>query len=129
MHVLPATSFITARSELRKVLFLAPSVCVFLFVYEIYRESLNGFGPNSHGRRVWPLAQMSLKVKVKGQGHQGQKWYFSALSEEQMILSGSCNTRVFFLTVYRIPAISRADVVAHMREREQKKLLRFSMVC
>jgi len=26
---------------------------VFLFVYEIYREPLNGFAPNSHGIRVW----------------------------------------------------------------------------
>jgi len=45
----------TARSELRKVLFLAPSVCGFLFVYEISREPLNGFASNSHGRRVWSL--------------------------------------------------------------------------
>jgi len=61
--------FFTARSELRKVLFLAPSVCGFLFVYEISRKSLNGFAPNSHGRRVWSLAQTrrSLKVKVKDQ--------------------------------------------------------------
>ena len=44
---------------------------VFLYVYEISREPLNGFRPNSHGRRVWSLARTSLKVK--GQGHQGQK--------------------------------------------------------
>jgi len=44
---------VTARSELSKVLFLAPSVCGFLsFVYEISREPLNGFVPNSHGRHV-----------------------------------------------------------------------------
>jgi len=36
-------------------------------------ELLNGFAPNSHGRRVWSLAWMSLKVKVKGHGQQGQK--------------------------------------------------------
>ena len=71
---------ITARSELRKVLFLALSVYGFLFVYEISPEPLNGFAPNSHGRRVWFLARMSLKVKVKGQDHQGQKTAFSALS-------------------------------------------------
>jgi len=47
---------ITSRSELRKVLFLAPSV-FFLVVYEISRDS--------HGRRVWSLAQTSSKVKVK----------------------------------------------------------------
>ena len=65
----------TARSELLMVLFLGPSVCVFLFVYEISREPLNGFAPNSHGRRVWSLARRSLKVKVKVicQDHQGQK--------------------------------------------------------
>ena len=46
---------------------------VFLFVYEISREPLNGFAPNSQERRVWSLARVSLKVKVKGQGHQGQQ--------------------------------------------------------
>jgi len=61
----PQNPVITARSELRKVLFFAPSVC-FLFVYEISWEPWNGFAPNSHGRRVWPLARNSLKVKVKG---------------------------------------------------------------
>jgi len=34
---------------------------------------LNAFAPNSLGRRVWSLARTSLKVKVKGQGHQEQK--------------------------------------------------------
>ena len=52
---------ITARSELRSVVFGA--VCDFLFVY----EPLNGFAPNSHGRRVWSLARKSLNVRVKGQ--------------------------------------------------------------
>jgi len=44
-------------------------------------ELLNGFAPNSHGRHVWSLVRTSLKVnvKVKGQGHRGQKWHFSAL--------------------------------------------------
>jgi len=45
-------SVVTTRSELRKVLFLVPSVCVFLFVYEISLEQLTGFVPNSNGRRV-----------------------------------------------------------------------------
>jgi len=62
----------TAHSELREVLFLASSVC-FLFVYEISRESLNRFAPNSHGRRVCSIARTSFKVKVRGQGHKGQK--------------------------------------------------------
>jgi len=43
--------------------FLALSV-TFLFVYEISPEPLNGFVPNSHGRRVWSLARTSFKVKV-----------------------------------------------------------------
>jgi len=60
-------------NELRKVLFLVLSVCGFLFVYEISPEPLNGFAPNSQGRRVWSLARTSLKVTVKGEGHQGQK--------------------------------------------------------
>jgi len=63
---------ITARSELRKVLFLALSV-TFLFVYEISPEPLNRFAPNSHGRHVWSIAWTGLKVKAKGQGHQRQK--------------------------------------------------------
>jgi len=62
----------TTHSELCEVLFLALSV-TFLFVYEISLELLNGFAPNSQGRRVWSLTQTSLKVKIKGQGHQEQK--------------------------------------------------------
>ena len=61
---------ITACSELRKVLFL--------FVYEISRQLLNGFAPNSQGRRVWSVAWTSLNVKVNDHGHQGQKTGFSA---------------------------------------------------
>ena len=44
---------ITVCSELRKVLFLALSVTI-LFAYEISLEPVNGFAPNSHGRRVGP---------------------------------------------------------------------------
>jgi len=46
----------TARSELCKVLCLILSL-TFLFVYEISPEALNGFAPNSLGRRVWSLTQ------------------------------------------------------------------------
>jgi len=49
---------------------------VSLFVYEISREPLNEFAPNLHGRRVWSVARTSLKIKVKGQSHQGQKTPF-----------------------------------------------------
>jgi len=52
-----------------------PSICGFLFVYEISRQQLNGFA-STHRRRVWSLAWTSLKVKLKGQGHQGQKMAF-----------------------------------------------------
>jgi len=53
--------------------FGAVSLC-FLFVYEIFPELLNGFAPNSHGRRVCCLT--NLNVKVKCQGHQEQKQHF-----------------------------------------------------
>ena len=61
--------------------FSAIAELLFLFVYGTSCEPLNGFAPNSHGRRVWSIAQTSLKVKVKikGQGHQGQKQHFSVL--------------------------------------------------
>ena len=58
-HSSSVSLFITARSELRKVLLL--------FVYEISRQLLNGFASKSQGRRVWSLAWTSLKIKVKGQ--------------------------------------------------------------
>jgi len=77
---------LTVVTALRKVLFLAPSVCWLLSVYEISREPLSGLAPNYGGRRVWSFPGTSLKVKdsrstVKGQGHHGQKRHFSALSE------------------------------------------------
>jgi len=69
------------RSELLKVLFLALSV-TFLFVYEISREPVNGFVPNSHGRRVWSFARRSLNIKIKCQRSmsRGTKRHFSASS-------------------------------------------------
>jgi len=80
-YALAISRIFTACSELQQVLFLTPPVCgSFLFVYEISPEPLNVSARNSHGRRVWCLARTSLKVKVKGQGHQGQKRHFSTLS-------------------------------------------------
>ena len=66
MAVIWIESVFTASSELRKVLLLAlfGAACDFLFVYEISREPLNGFAPNSKGRCVWSVARTSLKVKV-----------------------------------------------------------------
>ena len=58
-------------------MFLALSV-TFLFVYEISREPLNEFVPNSQGRCVWSLAQTTLNVKVKGQVARDRKCRFRA---------------------------------------------------
>jgi len=46
-------------------------------LYEITLEPLNGFAPNSQGRRVWSLTQASLKVKVKVKVTRDNKWHFS----------------------------------------------------
>ena len=43
-------------------------------------EQLNGFAPNSQGRRVWCLARKCSKVKVKGQSHQRQKTRLALLT-------------------------------------------------
>ena len=75
-------SIFAARSELRKVLFLVPSVCVFCLcvkylgnrwtdLRQIHTEDV--FGPLLE--RVW-----RSRLKVKGQGLQGQKRHFPALS-------------------------------------------------
>jgi len=71
-----------AHSELRKVLFRC---CLwrFVFVCEIYREPMNGFAPNSQGRRAWSFPRTSLKVMLKCQLSRSpgtKKWHFSALS-------------------------------------------------
>jgi len=66
VFLLPLLCLFIARSELCNVLLLVLSVTS-LFVREIYREPLNGFSPNSHGRRVWSLAWISLNVKVESQ--------------------------------------------------------------
>jgi len=63
-----SSSFITVRCQLRKVLFLALSFCVFVCV-----GNISGTAERIctrfilQGRRVWFLALTSLKVKVKGQ--------------------------------------------------------------
>jgi len=46
----------------RKVLFWR---CDF-FACISWEPLINGFAPNSEGRRVWSLALTSLKIKVKG---------------------------------------------------------------
>jgi len=66
------------RSELRKILFWR---CDFFCLCMKYLgEPLNGFAPNSHGRRVWSVAQTSLKVKVNFGGLRAvYVWKTSAL--------------------------------------------------
>jgi len=61
------------RKSTRSLSHLLMSSCVCLFVYEISREPLNRFAPNSQGRRDWSLARANLNVKVKGQGHQDKR--------------------------------------------------------
>ena len=83
-YVLLMQFIITARSERQWTAegSVFGAVCDFyLFVYEISREPLNEFAPNSQGRHAWSLARTSLMLrsKIKGQGHQGQKTVFSAL--------------------------------------------------
>jgi len=46
----------------------------------ISRQSLNGFAPNLHIRRVWSLTRTSFKVKIKDQGQQRQKMHLALLS-------------------------------------------------
>ena len=49
-------------------------------MHEISLEPLNRTCAKFTGKRIWSLARTNLKVKVKGQGHRGQKRHFSALS-------------------------------------------------
>jgi len=76
----PNSCYRTPRRELREVLFFGAVCYRFWLVNQISREPLNGFAPNSPARRLWSLARTTLKVKVKGQGHHGQKKHFSVLS-------------------------------------------------
>jgi len=67
------TTFLPHAVNCGRFCFWRRQSVVFLVVYEISREQLNGFATNSHGRRVWSLARTRSRSKVKGQGHQGQK--------------------------------------------------------
>jgi len=75
------------------------AACGFFGVYEISRELLNGFAPNSHGKCVCSLAEMNLKVKVKGQGHQGQNGIFRPFWRP---VCGLC-----LVTNFRVTAINK----------------------
>jgi len=67
-------------------MFCFGALSVFRLCMKYLGNRWTGLLSNSHGRHAWCLARVSLKVNVKGQGHQGQngisgtKRYFSALS-------------------------------------------------
>jgi len=66
--VYTTTIIVTIHSDLcSKVLFWR-CLCLFsLFVYEISWEPLNGFAPNSHGRRVLSVAWNLEEFECQGQ--------------------------------------------------------------
>jgi len=72
MYVVVVQKFTFAISSPDEFLCFLALPVTFLFVCEISRDRLNGFAPNSQGRRVLSLARTSLNAKVKGQGHLGQ---------------------------------------------------------
>jgi len=77
--------------------------CLVLFVHKISWEPLNGFVPDSHGRCVWSLARMSLKVKVKDQGHEGQMQHFLAIRRPACGLFGKISlASSFWATVCKM---------------------------
>jgi len=77
--------------------------CLVLFVHEISWEPLNGFVPDTHGRCVWFLAWMSLNVKVKGQGHEGQMQHFLAIRRPACGLFGKISlASSFWATVSKM---------------------------
>jgi len=64
------------------------------------------------GRRVWSLAQTSLNVKVKGQGHQEQKVTFSAplASCVQFMFDKASLVSSFFSKRVTRPSVVRLSV-------------------
>jgi len=66
----------TARSELRQVLFLAPSVCGILFVYENVSGNAERICAKFTPKTYLVPRSNDFEVKIKGQGHQGQKRHF-----------------------------------------------------
>jgi len=54
--------FLTGYYYRTHVRFCFSAVCDFLLVPQTSLQPLNGYAPNSHGRRVWSLARMSLNV-------------------------------------------------------------------
>jgi len=70
----------------------------FWFVTHISQEQLNGFAPNSQGRRIWSLAGKNLNVKVKGQGHRDKNALSTPITPLQR-RNGTC----------LLPMTSRSD--------------------
>jgi len=69
-----STCIIAAHSELRQVLFLVPSVCGFLFVYEISR----GTAAQICAKVIQKMCLVPRSYDFDGQCPQGQKWHFLA---------------------------------------------------
>ena len=76
-HSAAGVSYGTQRTAEGSVLG-AVSLCFFCLCVKYLGEPLNGFAPDSHGRRVWSLDQTNFKVKGDGQGHRDKKRHFSA---------------------------------------------------
>jgi len=77
------------------VLFVTFSFFI-LFVNQIYWELLNGFAPNSQGRRVWSLAWTSLNVKIRGQRSRSPGTNFLPV-ENGVMRVHSCGLRVVYV--------------------------------
>jgi len=68
---------------------------------------------------VWFLARESLKVKVKGQGHQGQKtaWHFPALSMDCVrFMFGETSLASSWLLIYHWFAFSALTLTVERKE-------------
>ena len=71
--------FFTTRRELQQVLFLAPSVCSFLFAYEIAWELLNGFVPKFTRKTCLVPCLEQLERQDHGSRYVGKQEYRGAL--------------------------------------------------
>jgi len=64
---------------------------------------VNGFAPNSHGRRVWSIARTSLKVKDKSQRSRSagtKNDIFSALSAARLRFTFGNSCKISFFGKY-----------------------------
>jgi len=80
--------FLIARSDLWKVLFWAPSVWVFCLCMK-YLEGGVGTAERICAKFTWKTCLVPHSEKFEGQGHQGQKWHFSAACMQFMFAKTS----------------------------------------